>query len=144
METNEKTAEEVLMNEYSRLYAETLSGQPFPTVPPKWVLKCMEEHASNQTASLRKEIEERDKEIERLKGLADGKAAGWISVKDRLPEVGDNVLMILRGQKQTVIPGYYGHNNGFYAWGTNMLEHDNVKVLYWTLFPSPPSDNSQE
>lgn len=74
METKDKTAD-ILTRHFSDEFLAPIMGR---------LVMAVEKCVANQTASLRKEIEEKDKEIERLKSLVDGRAAPTDAEIDRM------------------------------------------------------------
>ncbi|MCD7802026.1 MAG: DUF551 domain-containing protein [Clostridiales bacterium] len=59
----------------------------------------------------------------------------WISVKDRLPEVGKNVIICRPDVpgKYIVEQGYLRSNGWWKVYGTNVK-----RVTYWMPLPEPP------
>lgn len=67
------------------------------------------------------------------KGYADALGGGWISVKDRLPENDDRVLVYLdseRGYTKIDTDGIYYRGGQWVRWGND--------VTHWMPLPTPP------
>jgi len=70
---------------------------------------------------------------------------GWISVEDRLPEVGELILMY---RESTAIPDGYFASTGAYGffkegvWGNE--EKDDWIVTHWQPLPAPPDKKEKE
>lgn len=68
---------------------------------------------------------------------------GWISVKDRLPETGERVLLLL---KSNVIIGIYAVQENSDGDGYNFMNDDLIHyvdfeyVSHWMPLPAPPKD----
>lgn len=81
-------------------------------------------------------------------------ALGWISVKDRLPEPGKDVLLIAYGWKDTrVYIGRLEHMNPETSWLTGITSKESEwciqgwsylrepLVTHWMPLPEPPKEN---
>lgn len=64
-------------------------------------------------------------------------AAGWIGVKDRLPEAYVEVLLVLDGKHVTT--GEYMHSLSCFTWEPHDDELDDSKVTHWMPLPPAPS-----
>lgn len=115
-----------------------------------------------ETSLLKSQLEEKDREIERLidqckkegktvvflskkpDGLANKSAAGWISVKERIPENNVEVLIFSdSGRSVGVYDGFcrYLKSPGFYdlqMWSDAFGYEEDKKVTHWMPLPSPP------
>ena len=72
----------------------------------------------------------------------------WISVKDRLPEIGKSVLVIVSINAKVNLPlctdlalemriGWLDDNG---KWGLQFDSADRDEILYWMSLPEPPKD----
>lgn len=72
----------------------------------------------------------------------------WISVKDRLPEIGKSVLVIVSINAKVNLPlctdlalemriGWLDDNG---KWGLQFDSADRDEILYWMPLPEPPKD----
>lgn len=72
----------------------------------------------------------------------------WISVKDRLPEIGKSVLVIVSINAKVDLPlctdlalemriGWLDDNG---KWGLQFASADRDEILYWMPLPEPPQD----
>lgn len=72
----------------------------------------------------------------------------WISVKDRLPEIGKSVLVIVSINAKVNLPlctdlalemriGWLDDNG---KWGLQFNSADRDEILYWMPLPEPPKD----
>ena len=73
----------------------------------------------------------------------------WISVKDRLPEIGhdksypDTSEHILMTNKKIIYYGVYEKFRGghcFIDYDGNDLEDDGIKITHWMPLPEPPKE----
>jgi len=68
----------------------------------------------------------------------------WISVKDRLPKDGEDVLVSYkhgRGDMRIAMSAYHhGKSNNYFDEGCCCNWFDSCKVLYWMPLPEPPKD----
>lgn len=65
-------------------------------------------------------------------------STGWISVKDRLPETTDDVLMYTGwGSYHVGNCGCHGHN----VWSSEEIyTYENGEITHWTPLPEPPKE----
>lgn len=80
--------------------------------------------------------------------------AGWISVKDRLPEEDVPVLACYIGAADSIKEGEYCtdgianyHNGAWYWWeayGEDNDEPVKVKITHWMPLPEPPGDSDAQ
>lgn len=67
----------------------------------------------------------------------------WISVKDRLPEDDQSVLMCEIGQSGLPLIGWYENEfvdvPGFYI--AHTFQNARVHITHWMLLPLPPEDD---
>lgn len=74
----------------------------------------------------------------------------WISVKERLPQNGDEaVLCIVSGKPADNITLYNAYELGRYVDGDGWIidewpEWEDAKVLWWTPLPAPPEGLEEE
>ena len=72
----------------------------------------------------------------------------WVSVKDRLPEIGKSVLVIVSINAKVNLPlctdlalemriGWLDDNG---KWGLQFDSADRDEILYWMSLPEPPQD----
>ena len=68
---------------------------------------------------------------------------GWISVEDRLPEIGEAVLVICRFGKMIVseLDGYWGKERLFWTY-PNWVE-EQIEVTHWMPLPEPPKEEEK-
>lgn len=69
----------------------------------------------------------------------------WISVKERLPEDGESILMIVSGKPKDNITligvyaiGDYSDDEGWIV--DEYPEWENPNVIYWMPLPEPPDE----
>jgi hypothetical protein len=94
--------------------------------------------AQDEIAHLRSEVDRFRAEVIRLGGLLN---AGWIACSERLPEMGEWVL---------VVAGYDGKGDVWQArrysathWDGNDFWHTYDQVTHWMPLPEPPYDVTQ-
>jgi hypothetical protein len=63
----------------------------------------------------------------------------WISVRDRLPEDGEEVLIFIRDFDSVSIGELF---NGIFLDHVKLLEIDDF-VTHWQLLPEPPRNNNE-
>ena len=65
---------------------------------------------------------------------------GWISIKDRLPNHGDYVLVYFDSYKHGDImySSWYSQEHGFI--GNDKIHIDNSKITHWQPLPQPPKE----
>lgn len=79
---------------------------------------------------------------------ADVQSVKWISVKDRLPEIGRSVLVAVNINAKLNLPfrtdftpeiriGWLDDNG---KWGLQFDSADRDEILYWQPLPEPPKD----
>lgn len=158
METKDKTAEGLLKSKVDELSQHNGSYASYKHTDQEWkdmMIEAMEEHASNQTASLRKEIEERELSYQ-LRHAADVRAIKiWqekTSKKMTLPDQADLCvfLMGLIEERDKEIERLKGALNklGLMALCAPGCHGRCCEcpsdVINDALNPPPPSDHSQE
>ena len=84
-------------------------------------------------------------------------AIGWISVKDRMPEIGEEVLVYAKGK----IDGFIGEHviaickrfvehifsssPGYETWSTPwQYFHIDYEITHWMPLPEPPKEDTDE
>ena len=70
--------------------------------------------------------------------------SGWISVEDRLPEIGARVLLCGRYENQVIIAycatGYFDGITYREHWGADI--NSMAEVTHWQPLPEPPAEQS--
>ena len=77
--------------------------------------------------------------------LARAAQSGWISVEDRLPEIGARVLLCGKYENQTIIAycatGYFDGITYREHWGADIS--GTAKVTHWQTLPEPPEQGDK-
>lgn len=94
--------------------------------------------------------------LEAAADLLEQDAPGWISVKDRLPEHGEQVLLIAYGWKDTTVYlGRLEHMNPEISWLTGITSKESEwciqgwsylkepLVTHWMPLPEPPKEKAK-
>ena len=64
----------------------------------------------------------------------------WISVKDRLPYIGEIVLICVVGTYDTYVGVSFGENKFVTILNMQLLEN---KITHWMPLPNPPEENNE-
>lgn len=64
----------------------------------------------------------------------------WISVKDKLPEIEEEVLIQLSWDDMNVVMGELRN----YGWYSNVASFKDDEVLYWRPLPKPYIENENK
>jgi hypothetical protein len=66
----------------------------------------------------------------------------WISIKDRLPDAGQIVIIVWRGHTQNTCYVYDKHIEQWSTYDGECTIGNNKNVTHWMPLPEPPKDES--